>query len=44
MMQASIFVVDDQSEGEIPLDAYPNVRAWIARIKALPGFVAMPGM
>ena len=31
-------------EGEIPLDAYPNVRAWIARIKALPGFVAMPGM
>ena len=31
-------------EGEIPLDAYPNVGAWIARVKALPGFVAMPGM
>ena len=31
-------------EGEIPLDAYPNVGAWIARVKALPGFVAMPGI
>jgi glutathione S-transferase len=31
-------------EGEIPLDAYPNVRAWIARVKALPDFVAMPGI
>jgi glutathione S-transferase len=31
-------------EGEIALDEYPNVRAWIARIKALPGFVGMPGI
>jgi glutathione S-transferase len=30
--------------GELPLDAYPNVRAWIERIKALPGFVGMPGI
>jgi glutathione S-transferase len=31
-------------EGEIALDDYPNVRAWIARMKALPGFVGMPGI
>lgn len=29
-------------EGNVSLDAYPNVRAWLARIEALPGFVAMP--
>ena len=31
-------------EGEIPLDAYPAARQWIERIKALPGFVGMPGI
>jgi glutathione S-transferase len=31
-------------EGDIPLDRYPAVRGWIARIKALPGFVGMPGL
>ena len=31
-------------EGEIPLDNYPGVRKWIERIKALPGFVPMPGI
>ena len=31
-------------EGAIALDGYPNVRGWIARIKSLPGFVAMPGI
>jgi glutathione S-transferase len=31
-------------EGEIALEGYPNVRGWIARIKSLPGFVAMPGI
>ena len=31
-------------QGGVPLDNYPNVRAWIARIKALPGFVPMPGI
>lgn len=30
--------------GDIPLTPYPNVLAWIARIKALPGFVGMPGI
>lgn len=28
-------------EGGIALDAYPNVRGWLARIEALPGFVGM---
>jgi glutathione S-transferase len=31
-------------EGEIPLDPYASVRRWIERIKALPGFVGMPGI
>ncbi len=26
-------------EGNVDLQAYPNVRAWLARIEALPGFV-----
>ncbi len=29
-------------EGGIPLDEYPAVRAWLARIEKLPAFVAMP--
>ncbi|HSW03714.1 glutathione S-transferase family protein [Aquabacterium sp.] len=29
-------------EGNIPLETYPRLRAWLARIEALPGFVAMP--
>jgi glutathione S-transferase len=29
-------------EGGISLDPYPGIRAWLARIEALPGFVAMP--
>lgn len=28
-------------EGNVSLDAYPNVRAWLGRIEALPGFVPM---
>jgi glutathione S-transferase len=28
-------------EGNVSLDAYPNVRAWLARIEALPDFVPM---
>jgi glutathione S-transferase len=31
-------------EGEIALDAYPNVRNWIGRIKSSPGFIGMPGI
>jgi glutathione S-transferase len=28
-------------EGNVSLEPYPNVRAWLARIEALPGFVGM---
>jgi glutathione S-transferase len=30
-------------DGHVSLAPYPNVRAWLARIEALPGFVPMPG-
>ncbi|WDD93097.1 glutathione S-transferase [Burkholderia sp. FERM BP-3421] len=29
-------------EGGVSLEPYPNLRAWLARIEALPGFVALP--
>jgi glutathione S-transferase len=29
-------------EGRVSLEPYPAVRAWIARVEALPGFVPMP--
>ncbi|HTD06791.1 glutathione S-transferase [Undibacterium sp.] len=29
-------------EGRIPLQPYPQVRAWLARVEALPGFKPMP--
>jgi glutathione S-transferase len=29
-------------EGELSLEPYGNIRAWLARIEALPGFVPMP--
>lgn len=31
-------------QGGIGIDAYPHVARWVERIKALPGFTAMPGM
>lgn len=31
-------------EGGVTLEPYPHIRAWIARIKALPGFRPMPGV
>lgn len=31
-------------EGRVLLDPYPHVRAWIGRVKALPGYVPMPGL
>lgn len=30
--------------GEVSLEPYGAVRAWIARIKRLPGFISMPGL
>lgn len=31
-------------EGGLSLAPYPGVQAWIGRIKALPGFIPMPGL
>ena len=31
-------------EGEVSLDPYPRVQAWVRRVEALPGYVAMPGL
>ena len=31
-------------EGKVSLQPYKNVQAWIERIKALPGYVSMPGL
>lgn len=31
-------------EGGVSLADYPQIRAWIARVKALPGFAPMPGV
>ncbi len=28
-------------EGNVSLEAYPNIRAWLVRVEALPGFVPM---
>jgi glutathione S-transferase len=31
-------------EGEVPLDAFAAVRAWIGRVEALPGYTPMSGL
>lgn len=31
-------------EGDIPLDGYTGVLAWIDRVRALPGFIGMEGI
>lgn len=31
-------------EGGVSLSDYPNIRKWLARVKALPGFLSMPGV
>jgi glutathione S-transferase len=31
-------------EGGVSLEPYPHIRVWIERVKALPGFLAMPGV
>lgn len=31
-------------DGGVSLDPYPSIRAWTRRIRALPGFVEMPGI
>ncbi len=39
---ASYSYIAHAPEGNVSLADYPNVRAWLARIEALPGFVPMP--
>ncbi len=31
-------------EGGLPLDDFPHIQQWCARIQALPGYVSMPGL
>jgi len=31
-------------EGGVTLERYPAVQAWIERMKALPGYIGMPGI
>ena len=39
---ANYSYVASAPEGRVSLEEYPAVRAWLARIEALPGFVPMP--
>jgi glutathione S-transferase len=39
---AAFSYIEHAPEGGISLAPYPHVRAWLARIRALPRFVAMP--
>ncbi|MGB0204026.1 MAG: glutathione S-transferase family protein [Neptuniibacter sp.] len=41
---ASMPYIGTAHEGGISLEPYPNILAWIERIKALPGFISMPGL
>ena len=38
---ASYTYIAHAPEGNVALDGYPNVRAWLKRIESLPGFVPM---
>ncbi len=38
---ANYSYISHAPEGNVSLQAYPNVRAWLQRIEALPGFVPM---
>jgi len=31
-------------EGDMVLDEYPQIRAWLSRIQVLPGYIGMPGI
>jgi len=39
---AAFSYIEQAPEGDISLAPYPHIRAWLARIRSLPGFVAMP--
>ncbi len=36
---AAYSYVSSAPEGNVDLEPYPHVRAWLARVEALPGFV-----
>lgn len=38
---ASYTYIAHAPEGDVSLEPYPNLRAWLARVEALPGFVPM---
>jgi len=39
---AAFSYIEHAPEGGVSLKPYPNLRAWLANVRALPGFVAMP--
>jgi glutathione S-transferase len=39
---AAFSYIEHAPEGGVSLKPYPNIRAWLANVRALPGFVAMP--
>jgi len=39
---AAFSYIEHAPEGGVSLLPYPHIRAWLARVRALPGFVAMP--
>jgi len=38
---AAFSYIEHAPEGGVPLKPYPNIRAWLANVRALPGFVPM---
>ncbi|MEV4781112.1 glutathione S-transferase family protein [Burkholderia sp. LMU1-1-1.1] len=38
---AAFSYIEHAPEGGVPLKPYPNIRAWLGNVRALPGFVAM---
>jgi glutathione S-transferase len=39
---AAFSYIEHAPEGGVSLKPYPHIRAWLANVRALPGFVAMP--
>lgn len=39
---AAFSYIEHAPEGGVSLKPYPNLRAWLANVRALPGFIAMP--
>lgn len=39
---AAFSYIEHAPEGGVSLKPYPNIRAWLAKVRTLPGFIAMP--